>query len=195
MTKIRVVLIEPLPMLVLGLETLFERSAPEFHIVGIYHDIPSFCERCHQKMDIILIDTSAIGYSRHLNIRDLFSGYSDTLLIALTTELLIPNVRASFDLELCLYDDEGQMLHQLRDILKKSATTSIDDNTDSICISDREKDVIIAVANGLTNKEIADNLCLSPHTIMSYRKKIALKLGLKGVAGFTAYAMVHNLVK
>ena len=61
-------------------------------------------------------------------------------------------------------------------------------------LSDREKDVIVAVAQGMTNKEIADHLCISTNTVITHRRNIARKLQIHSPAGLTIYAIVTNLV-
>ena len=61
-------------------------------------------------------------------------------------------------------------------------------------LSDREKDVIVAVAQGMTNKEIADHLCISTNTVITHRRNIARKLQIHSPAGLTIYAIVNNLV-
>ena len=61
-------------------------------------------------------------------------------------------------------------------------------------LSDREKDVLIAVAKGKTNKEIADELCLSIHTVITHRKNINRKTGIKTISGLTVYALLNNLI-
>lgn len=61
-------------------------------------------------------------------------------------------------------------------------------------LSDREKDVLIEVVNGLSNKEIADKLFISIHTVISHRKNISRKLNIHSTAGLTIYAIVNNLV-
>ena len=61
-------------------------------------------------------------------------------------------------------------------------------------LSDRERDVLIQVVRGLSNKEIADVLCISTHTVISHRKNIAHKLNIHSTAGLTIYAIVNKLV-
>ena len=61
-------------------------------------------------------------------------------------------------------------------------------------LSDREKDVLIQVVRGLSNKEIADVLCISTHTVITHRKNIAHKLNIHSSAGLTIYAIVNKLV-
>ena len=61
-------------------------------------------------------------------------------------------------------------------------------------LSDREKDVVISVVQGMTNKEIADHLCISINTVITHRRNIARKLQIHSPAGLTIYAIVNNLV-
>ena len=61
-------------------------------------------------------------------------------------------------------------------------------------LSDREKDVLVQVVRGLSNKEIADVLCISTHTVITHRKNIAHKLNIHSSAGLTIYALVNKLI-
>ena len=67
-------------------------------------------------------------------------------------------------------------------------------HTETEELSEREKDVLIQVVNGLSNKEIADVLCISTHTVISHRKNIVRKLNIHSTAGLTIYAIVNKLV-
>ncbi len=64
----------------------------------------------------------------------------------------------------------------------------------SDALSDREKDVIIALVQGMSNKEIADHLCISVNTVITHRRNIASKLQIHSPAGLTIYAIINNLV-
>lgn len=61
-------------------------------------------------------------------------------------------------------------------------------------LSDREKDVIISLVQGMANKEIADHLCISVNTVITHRRNIARKLQIHSPAGLTIYAIVNGLV-
>ncbi len=92
-------------------------------------------------------------------------------------------------------------IRRLEQITKKSdITRNISDmvfkngmNGDET-LSDREKDVIIALVQGMQNKEIADHLCISVNTVITHRRNIARKLQIHSPAGLTIYAIVNNLV-
>ncbi len=66
------------------------------------------------------------------------------------------------------------------------------DNSDAL--SDREKDVIVSLVQGMSNKEIADHLCISINTVITHRRNIARKLQIHSPAGLTIYAIVNHLV-
>ena len=61
-------------------------------------------------------------------------------------------------------------------------------------LSEREKQILVSVAQGLLNKEIADKHNISIHTVITHRKHITAKTGIKTVAGLTAYALLNGLI-
>lgn len=61
-------------------------------------------------------------------------------------------------------------------------------------LSDREKEVIISLVQGMSNKEIADHLYISVNTVITHRRNIARKLQIHSAAGLTIYAIVNNLI-
>jgi DNA-binding NarL/FixJ family response regulator len=62
-------------------------------------------------------------------------------------------------------------------------------------LSQREKEIVSCVVKGLTNKEIAEQLFLSVHTVITHRKNISKKLQIHSVSGLTIYAIVNKLVE
>lgn len=75
-------------------------------------------------------------------------------------------------------------------ILERHVHEEEDDST----LSCREKEVLVCVAKGMINKEIADHLNISIHTVISHRKNISQKTGIKTVAGMTVYALLNKLI-
>lgn len=67
-------------------------------------------------------------------------------------------------------------------------------NDNSEALSQREKDVIVAVVQGMSNKQIADHLFISVNTVTTHRRNIARKLQIHSTAGLTIYAIVNGLV-
>jgi DNA-binding NarL/FixJ family response regulator len=61
-------------------------------------------------------------------------------------------------------------------------------------LTPREQTIVKLVSLGMTNKQIADELFLSTHTVITHRKNISSKLGIKSASGLTIYAIVNNLI-
>ena len=77
---------------------------------------------------------------------------------------------------------------------RKRLNVKSERNSESEELSEREKDVLVQVVKGLSNKEIADVLCISTHTVISHRKNISRKLNIHSSAGLTIYAIVHKMI-
>ncbi len=92
----------------------------------------------------------------------------------------------------CAIEDEIMLPALAQHAKEKTKTTQ--KNKDSEELSTREKEVLVQVVKGLSNKEIAEVLFLSTHTVMSHRKNIARKLNIHSTAGLTIYAIVNNIV-
>ena len=65
---------------------------------------------------------------------------------------------------------------------------------DPVMMSDRENEIIVLIAEGYTNDQIAEMLFLSKHTVNTHRKNILFKLGVKNTAGIVMYAVKTQLV-
>ncbi len=84
--------------------------------------------------------------------------------------------------------------------LEQERTGSGDGRRNSIAeplrevLSQREKEIIVCVVKGMTNKQIAEQLFISTHTVITHRRNIASKLQIHSPAGLTIYAIVHKLV-
>lgn len=82
-----------------------------------------------------------------------------------------------------------------QDVSKNITNMVFKGGTDNAeALSERERDVIIAVVQGMQNKEIADHLCISINTVITHRRNIARKLQIHSAAGLTIYAIVNGLV-
>jgi DNA-binding CsgD family transcriptional regulator len=97
----------------------------------------------------------------------------------------------SYDGTISMYDDPVTIVRKLRESLASHEETPEADGHD---LSQREKEILVCVAKGMLNKEIADHCNLSIHTVITHRKNITRKTGIKTVAGLTVYALLNNLI-
>ena len=93
----------------------------------------------------------------------------------------------------CLATDltPEQLIEQLREIFEATPQPEFEGNKE---LSTREIDVLQLVAKGITNKEIADKLNISLNTVLTHRKNITTKLGIKTVSGLTFYAIMNGFL-
>jgi DNA-binding NarL/FixJ family response regulator len=61
-------------------------------------------------------------------------------------------------------------------------------------LTEREKNIVELVARGLTNKDIAEKLHISLHTVITHRKNISQKLGIRSISGLTVFAILNDIV-
>lgn len=192
--SISIGIIVPSPAFGVGLKTLLEYHEPEFRVDCICRDLASFTEQASKELDMILLDAAIFGFSLHVTPRDSFPDHPDAPLVAITVEQLMPNTVTKFDGMVHVYDEGEYIARQMKvayDAFHSKNCCGI--TCDGV--TDREKEIIVAIAKGLSNKEIACDLCLSPHTVATYRKRISSKLGIRGAAGFATYAMINNLLE
>ena len=107
--------------------------------------------------------------------------------IAYCTTLLEEEYSDNFDGKILVTDSGSDVLSQLENVLELEPEEEEQ-------LTPREKDVVVAVVKGMTNKEIADAFCLSPHTIITHRRNIARKLNIHSPSGLTIYAIMNKLV-
>lgn len=99
---------------------------------------------------------------------------------------------SQFDDTFSIIDPPEKILSIISYIEEKTNGTSLERNTETL--SERETDVLKQLINGLSNKEIADHLNISVHTVMSHRKNITQKTGIKSQSGLTIYAITQKIV-
>jgi DNA-binding NarL/FixJ family response regulator len=86
----------------------------------------------------------------------------------------------------------GKVLHQLE--IGECGQIAAEISCEGISLTERELDIVKLIAEGNSNKQIADILCLSTHTINTHRKNIMSKLGVNNTAGLVMYAVKENLL-
>ena len=102
------------------------------------------------------------------------------------------NSNENYDCRMPIRASSEQIQKLLNPYLHQDQSTI--DKKKSSSLTEREIDVVKLVALGKINKEIADELCISIHTVISHRKNITEKLGIKSISGLTVYAILNKLI-
>ena len=120
------------------------------------------------------------------------SGNKELKCFAFLSCLTDENILKQYDERISIYDS----VDQLKVKLNKLFETPIEETTDDAeILSQREKEILTCVVKGQTNKEIAQSLFLSTHTVITHRRNIVRKLEIHSTAGLTIYAIVNKLVE
>ena len=118
---------------------------------------------------------------------------AETKYLALLCSVIDSNTLKEYDEQLSICDDTETIAAKLNRLLCTNEEEEKDNEQETLSL--REKEIITCVVKGMTNKTIADQLCLSIHTVITHRKNIARKLQIHSPAGLTIYAIVNKLVE
>ena len=142
--------------------------------------------------DILLINPTLLPVPANMLLADLRQARPSMSIVGLVYQYIDPGLLQSFTALLDIREPQNHVSQILRDSL--SATPEAPSEEENYELSDREREVLILVAQGCSSKEIADRLFISIHTVNTHRKNITRKTGIKSVAGLTVYATLHNLL-
>lgn len=93
-----------------------------------------------------------------------------------------------------LFPQVARLEHDIRNNHTEMAPVPDGETSSADALTDREKEVLRWIAKGLSTKEIAEQMCLSLHTINSYRKSISAKLNIHAATSMAVYAILHHII-
>lgn len=187
---LRVLIAEPSAIVADGLRVLLE-EAGGFSVAAVISDLSILDERLRMSAaDIAVINPSLVDVRSARNLRGAFPMLQNVRTMAMTYGVFDDELLRQFDVVAKVVDSAASIAGKLRHIAADE-----DGRNDSACdITEREREILIAVARGRTNKEIADEHNISVHTVITHRKNITRKTGIKSVAGLTVYALLNNMI-
>ena len=185
MRRYRIAIVEPSAIIAQGVASILAASG-EADVVAIYPTLRAYADRLPVKDVEVVVVGSQVAVGAQLR-----SELQGVAVVLLSTTVVDEDVLRQVDGVINIYDDEAALMRKVRAAVEQGETNPYSDSHD---LSERERDVLILVAKGMANKEIADRLNISIHTVMSHRKNITHKTGIKSVAGLTVYALLNNLL-
>lgn len=194
-----------------GLHAVFDTS-PEVEVVGEAES----GEQCLKDIfslhpDVLIIDYAAPGFSPE-DVTMAMKSMRTLKVVAITgqceTDVVKRLVQAGLNGHLLSDCDREEIVNSVTcsargekffcgkvlDRINSSEGEESDHGCEAVNISGRELEILQLVAQGLTTKQIADKLHLSFHTVMTHRKNMMNKLGIKNTAGLIIYAVKENLI-
>ena len=163
----------------LGMNALRIDVAEVLDITQLKEDAKHICP------DIIIVNPLHLGMRSPRE----FICHSNNIKFVALQNFMLPTEQINFyDAVISVTDTILQIENTLEKLVNTEETESKAE------LSSREKEIVAAIALGKSNKEIAEQLFISTHTVMTHRKNIASKLEIHNPAGLTIYAIVNKLI-
>ena len=189
----KIVIAEPSPIVAAGLLKFFE-ELNQIHVVSVVDNLDDLNDKMIiHNPDMLIVNPLMMGYTNNNLIKQITQAYPETICIALVTTFIDKNVLRYFREVIELSDNKQKVANKIFNLINNNDDSS--SQNESVDLSNRETDVLICVAKGMTNKDISDMLNISVHTVITHRKNIVKKTGIKSVSGLTVYALLNNLVE
>ena len=185
----RILIVVPSAIAAKGLEQVFN-DLGEFEVCAILRDINGQ-ELRSMAPDVVIVDPEIFDYASRSSVKARLAEYSDAAVLAFTIGPLDEDQQRQYDGVIGLMDTPPAIIKKVRAALEDRTDAPRSEGEE---LSQREKEILICVAKGMLNKEIADQYNISIYTVITHRKNITRKTGIKTVAGLTVYALLNNLI-
>lgn len=143
----------------------------------------------NNRIDILIVNPLLMGFTSLNSIRKMAQN-QQMKFIALQTTLVAKASLQEYDVLVSIYDS----MKQIKETFTKIIITP-DSEKHSEALSVREREILSLVVKGMSNKQIADKLFLSVHTVVTHRRNICNKLDIHNTSGLIIYAIVNGLVE
>jgi DNA-binding NarL/FixJ family response regulator len=144
-------------------------------------------------MPYTIICSPSLIQNRQKQFSEIKNEYPNSKWIALIYNWFDPDLTSQFDAAINLTDSPEKIISIINQVSTSGA--NYDAGVKGDILSDREIDVLKLLAAGLSNKEIGDKLSISANTVITHRKNITQKTGIKSAQGLTIYAVVKKLIR
>ena len=186
----RIIICEASEIISIGLAEIIDSMA-QFDVVSRLDSPEHLSEKITTSdANLLIIDPTLLGFHNREFLSRLGKEHPQLIMIALTTSYLDHSMLTPYHGVIEINDTRSKIIGKMNEFAQSEATK----NADDVDLSKRETDVLVAVAKGMMNKEIADQMNISIHTVISHRKNITRKTGIKSVSGLTVYALLNNLI-
>ena len=186
----RVIICEASEIIAIGLAEIIDGIA-QFDVVSRIDNPEQLCEKAIvSDANLLIINPALLGFQNRDFLVQLGKELPNVTFVALVTTSLDHSMLTPYHGVIEINDTRSKVISKMNEFARSETSKNLDD----VELSKRETDVLVAVAKGMMNKEIADLMNISIHTVISHHKNITRKTGIKSVSGLTVYALLNNLI-
>jgi DNA-binding CsgD family transcriptional regulator len=187
--RINIVIIEPSDIVYEGLSTLLMKSGQHFNLARLEDMNELDAVFMKQDRQVVIVNPVCV-LNRIAEFTRIKNSHAGVFWVGLVYSYFDKELLARFNATFSISDP----VEYLVDKINRQADHPRPEKAHQEQLSDRERDVLIRLVKGLSNKEIADALNISIHTVGSHRKNIMEKTGIKSLSGLTIYAISMNII-
>ncbi|MDD4486145.1 MAG: LuxR C-terminal-related transcriptional regulator [Proteiniphilum sp.] len=189
--RLHIAIMEPSRIIFEGLQTIICHSSLDCRVSRVER-LEELTEMMEHTPVEILIANPMQFVNLEKEVKKLRKSYP-TLAIAGIDFGIIHRQSMLTDISFTLYDTPEHIIHSLTRLQEKSQHPE-EEKEENNHLSPREIEVLTCLVNGMLNKEIADHLHISVHTVVRHRKNITQKTGIRSQSGLTIYAISKKII-
>ncbi len=188
----RVLILEPSVIIAEGLKHVVDDLAG-FDVCGMITELEGGLETTLEAYDtdIIIVDPAIADIRSRSGLHETIKNLTGVPVLAILTSATDAGFTQDYEGQIYLSDKTADVEQKISAAVNVNANETRGDGEE---LSAREKEILVCVAKGMLNKEIADHYNISIYTVITHRKNITRKTGIKTVAGLTVYALLNNLI-
>ena len=189
--RMNIAVIEPSDIIFEGLSNLLMKSERHYYLFRM-KDLDELQMQSDRKEISVIILNPVVLQNNMPHFQKMKRSMEGVFWLSLVYSYFDNKLLSRFDETLFITDPAEIIARKMQKLLSKPP--DIDKCGKPGQLTEREKKVLVQMVNGLSNKEIADNLNISIHTVISHRKNIVEKTGIKSLPGLTIYAISKKIV-
>lgn len=188
----RVLILEPSVIIAEGLKHVVDDLAG-FDVCGMITELEGGLEATLEAYDtdIIIADPAIADIRSRSGLHETIKNLTGVPVLAILTSATDAGFTQDYEGQIYLSDKTAEVEQKISAAVSVNANETRGEGEE---LSAREKEILVCVAKGMLNKEIADHYNISIYTVITHRKNITRKTGIKTVAGLTVYALLNNLI-
>ena len=188
----RVLILEPSVIIAEGLKHVVDDLAG-FDVCGMITELEGGLEATLETYDtdIIIADPAIADIRSRSGLHETIKNLTGVPVLAILTSATDAGFTQDYEGQIYLSDKTAEVEQKISAAVSVNANETRGEGEE---LSAREKEILVCVAKGMLNKEIADHYNISIYTVITHRKNITRKTGIKTVAGLTVYALLNNLI-
>jgi DNA-binding CsgD family transcriptional regulator len=189
--KVHIILAEPSPVVYEGLTGILSGGGfkCQFSPAGTLDEIMRIQNK--SATDLVIMNPSLL-YNNVRTFQGLKSHMPAVRWVGIIYACHTPDMLSHFDTFISVSDQAPTILRTISDLLRDDYRGSQPMSHE--VLSERETEVLKLMAEGMANKEIAEKLHISINTVITHRKNISQKTGIRSLSGLTIYAVTQKII-